>query len=207
MRILLGLLSCLALGAQAPVPADLTPAQAVALCQRIAAKEPFLASAEARSEPQSLYRFFQRADYLKLQGNPGIGYFSEGGFRWTGTRVAWLGIKPVTTDAAPITAKAWDAAFRFVAQRRHWTLDRRAPIRIRGACVGAVLEPSPEQPYRGVCIELRLESPAGAMLYRYSVAKPSIEDAVGAALDWVLCCAGGVNQDVSKEASHGPAQP
>ncbi|BDU76846.1 hypothetical protein [Mesoterricola sediminis] len=200
MRALL-LLAGLALGAQVPSSGELTPAQAAAFWQRIGGREPFLESAEARSEPQSLYRFFQLADYLRLQGNPSMGHFADSGFRWTGTRVAWLGVRPVTPDAAPITARAWDAAFRFLAKRRQWILDRRAPIRIRGACVGAVLEPTPGQPFRGVCIELRLESPEGTLLYRYSVAKPSIEDAVGAALDWVLCCAGGAGQEVPHGAS------
>ena len=207
MRALLALVPALVAMAQ-PVPApEFTPDQAKQLWQRLGDLEPFLDSTEARSEPQSLYRFFSRADYMKLKGNPALGYFSSGGFRWTGNRVAWLGVKPATPDAGPITAKAWDATFLFLAQKRKWVVDAQAPIRISGACVGAVLEPSEEEPCRGVCIEVRLASPRGTLLYRFSVAKPVIEDAIGASLDWVLCCAGTFNQATGKEASHGAAQP
>lgn len=185
-------------------PGEITPQQAMALWQRLGAREPFLESAEAHAEPQSLYRFFDRKDYVKLQGNPVLGYYCPGGFKWTGNRVAWKGISPVTPDAAAVTAKAWEEAFRVIAQKRGWIIDARAPIRISGACVGAVLEPSPEEPFRGVCIEVGVTSPTGTLLYRYSVAKPAIEDAVGAALDWVLCCANTLNQAPGRrEAKHG----
>ena len=209
MRALLALVPALVAPAQ-PQPAlapELTPDQAVQLWQRVGALEPFLDSAEARSEPQSLYRFFNRADYAKLKGNPVLGYFSRGGFRWAGDRVAWLGIRPATPDATPISAKAWDAAFLYLARKRNWVVDAHAPIRISGACVGAVLEPSPDEPYRGVCVEVRVASPQGTLLYRFSVAKPAIEDAIGASLDWVLCCAGTFDQAPGKEAQHGTPQP
>jgi hypothetical protein len=186
---------------------EFTPQQALALWQRMGAREPFLDSEEAHSEPQSLYRFFDRKDYAKLQGNPVLGYYCPGRFKWTGIRVAWHGISPVTPDAAAVTSKAWDEAFHIIARKRNWVIDPRAPVRVSGACVGAVLEPSSEEPFRGVCIEVRVASPTGNLLYRFSVAKPTIEDAVGAALDWVLCFAATLNQDPTKGPRHGPAQP
>jgi hypothetical protein len=188
-------------------PGELTPQQALALWQRMGAREPFLDSEEAHSEPQSLYRFLDRQDYAKLKGNPVLGYYCPGKFKWTGNRVAWHGISPVTPDAATVTAKAWDEAFRIIARKRNWVIDPKAPIRVSGACVGAVLEPSSEEPFRGVCIEVRVASPTGNLLYRFSVAKPTIEDAVGAALDWVLCCAATLDQDLAKGPRHGSAQP
>jgi hypothetical protein len=188
-------------------PGALTPQQASAIWQRLGAREAFLDSEEFHSEPQSLYRFFDRQDYAKLQGNPVIGYCCPGRFKWTGNRVAWHGIGPVTPDAAAVTAKAWDEAFRAIARKRNWIIDPKAPIRVSGACVGAVLEPSREEPFLGVCIEVRVASPSGNLLYRFSVAKATIEDAVGAALDWVLCCAATLDQTQTKGPRHGSAQP
>jgi hypothetical protein len=185
-------------------PVAITPQQASALWQRLGEKESFLDSDEFHAEPQSLYRFFDRKDYAKLWGNPVLGYSSPGRFKWVGDRIAWQGISPVTPDASAITAKAWDEAFRVIAGKRGWAVDPKAPIRVSGACVGAVLEPSREQPYRGVCIEVKVASPTGTLLHRFSVAKPTIEDAVGAALDWVLCCA--AVMDPSTRRTHGAAQ-
>lgn len=178
-------------------PGEINPQQAVELWHRVGdSREPFLDSAEAHQEPQSLYRYFQKKDYYQLMGNPVLGYFHYNeGFRWTGKSVAWGGIKPVTDDAKPIKSQAWDAAMAYIAKARGWTIDKHAPIRIEGACVGAVLEPSMSDPFRGVCIEVRIHSPKGVFLYRYSVGKAEIEDAVGASLDWVLCSAMNVNQD------------
>jgi hypothetical protein len=209
--VILGLIMPLAAQSlpQDPVspPGALTPQQASAIWQRLGAREAFLDSAECHAEPQSLYRFFDRKDYARLRGNPVLGYYDRGGFKWTGNRVAWHGIGPVTPDAAAVSAKAWDEAFRVIARKRNWVIDPRAPIRVSGACVGAVLEPSSEEPFRGVCIEVRVASPSGNLLYRFSVAKPTIEDAVGAALDWVLCCAATLGQDPAQGRAHGAAQP
>lgn len=68
-----------------------------------------------------------------------------------------------------------------------------------------MLEPSREEPCRGVCIEVKVASPTGTLLYRFSVAKPTIEDAVGAALDWVLCCAATMAQEATEGRPHGAA--
>jgi hypothetical protein len=188
-------------------PAAITPQQASALWQRMGQKECFLDSEEFHAEPQSLYRFFDRKDYARLWGNLVVGYSCPGRFKWVGNRVAWQGIHPVTPDASPITAKAWDEAFRIIARERGWVIDPKAPIRISGACVGAVLEPSREQPNRGVCVEVKVASPTGTLLHRCSVAKRTVEDAVGAALDWVLCCAAAQDPGAGARGAHGAAQP
>lgn len=192
--------TCLALMAlglplvsQAPT-VDVTPKQAVQFMNRIEAREAFLDSGEARTEPQSLYRFFYKPEYLQLRGNPVIGYYSAEKFKWEGNRVAWLGIKPVTADARPIQPQAWDAAFRLVAKLRGLVIDKDAPIKIQGACVGAVVNPTMDSPYRGVCIEVRITSPSGTMLHRFSVGKPEIEDAVAASVDWVVNFSRAINQ-------------
>lgn len=194
LRLLLLALG-LPLAAQAPAPSnDVTPKQAALLLGRVEAREAFMDSGEAKTEPQSLYRFFHKPDYLDLRGNPVIGYYSAEKFKWEGNRVAWLGFKSVTADAKPIQPQAWDAAFRLVAKLRGLVIDKDAPIRIQGACVGAVIEPTMDSPYRGVCIEVRITSPTGTMLYRYSVGKPTIEDAIAASLDWVVNYAKAINQ-------------
>lgn len=180
--------------APAPAPGDVTPKQAVQMLGRVEARESFLDSGEAHSEPQSLYRFFHKPEYFQLRGNPVIGYYAAEKFKWEGNRVAWLGIKPATTDAKAIQPQAWDAAFRVVAKLRGLVADPNAPIKIQGACVGAVLEPTFEAPYRGVCIEIRITSPSGTMLHRFSVGKPEIEDAVAASLDFVVNFARAINQ-------------
>jgi hypothetical protein len=192
---------------QIKLPGAITPHQALELWQRLGAREAFLDSAEFHGEPQSLYRFFERKDYAKLRGNPVLGYNCPGRFRWVGKRVAWHGISPVTPEAAPITARAWDEAFRIVARKRGWVQDPRAPIRVSGACVGAVLAPGPGQPRRGVCIEVKVASPTGTLLYRFSVAKPTLEVAVGAALDWVLCCAVALEPGAGEGRALGASQP
>ena len=194
-----------------PAPkADLTPGAAAALWKQLDIREPFLDSLEARQEPQSLFRFFGKQDYEQLRGNPALGYFATGGFRWVGTRIAWQGLRPVTPDAAAVAEQAWDAAFRAIAKRHGWQVDPRAPIRAKGACVGCVAEPSAREPQRGVCIEFQLTSPTGTLLYRFSLARPTLAEALPAALDWVLCCAAGLEGIVPqprKGAQHGPAQP
>lgn len=194
MKGFLALALGLPLVAQAPAPEGVSPKQAALIMGRIEARESFLDSAEARKEPQSLYKFFYKPDYLQLRGNPVIGYYAAEKFKWEGNRVAWLGIKPATADAKPIQAQAWDAAFRVVARLRGLVIDPNAPIKVQGACVGAVIEPTMQSPFRGVCIEMRITSPSGVMLHRFSVGKPEIEDAVAASLDWVLSFARAINQ-------------
>lgn len=199
------LMICLTVLGQGTVPEP--PRGPVELWRALGVREPFLQSQEAREESQSLCRFFGVEDYRKLEGNPALGFYHAGGFRWVGQRVAWLGVRPVTPDAAGIPASAWDGAFQALARQGRWKVDPSAPIRIKGACVGAVLSPSAREPERGVCLELQVASPTGTLLFRYAVAKPGVEEAVKEALAWTLGCARVMDQITAPGARHVPAQP
>lgn len=171
-----------------------TPEQMTSFVRRLNEREPFAGSREARLHGDSLGRFFGWKEYQLLRGNPVYGYWAEGGFRWVGARVAFDGIKPIGRSAQQITSRAWEAAFRYVAKKNGWVIDQRAPVRVRGACLGAVLDPGLDEPNRGVVLELRVESPTGPFLYRFGMGKPTIEDAIGASLDWALRFARVANQ-------------
>jgi hypothetical protein len=172
-----------------------TPEQGAHVVARLADREAFVGSREARRHPESLNLFFRGADYEGLRGNPVFGYWSEGHFRWKGTHVAWDGITPATGSAAPITRGAWTTAFAYVAKKHGLVLDRQATIRVRGACLAAVLNPTVGEPNRGVVLEIRIDSPTGPFRYRFGMGKPTIEDAVGASLDWAVSFALTVNRD------------
>ena len=64
--------------------------------------------------------------------------------------------------------------------------NRLAPVRIRGACVAAVLEPTRREPKRGVVLEVGVASPTGVFRLRFGMGKPTIQDAVGASVDRAL---------------------
>jgi hypothetical protein len=177
-----------------PTQEPWTPAQAARIVERLGAREPFIGSPETRRHSESLGRFFRQEDYETLRGNPVYGYWSESGFRWTGVRVAWDGIVAASPSSRPIRRRAWDAAFAYVARKHGLTVDRRAPVRVRGACVAAVIEPSLEEPNRGVVMEIRIDSPSGPFRYRFGMGKPTLEDAVGASLDWAVSFAMTVNR-------------
>lgn len=194
MKIVLPFLLGLQMLAQTTPQGEMTPQMAMKFMNRIDARESFLDSGEAKKEPQSLYKFFHKKEYFQLKGNPVIGYYNAEKFLWEGNRVCWQGIKPVTADAKPIRAEAWNAAFKVVAKLRGLVNDPNAPIKIQGACVGAVLEPSLNSPFRGVCIEIKITSPTGTYFHRYSVGKPDIENAIAASLDWVFSFAKEVNK-------------
>lgn len=168
--------------------------QGARILARLGDREPFLGSREAERHPYSLSLFFRLADYRRLRGNPVYGYWADDGFRWTGTRVAWDGIEPVSPSARPIQRKAWNAAFAYVAKKHGLVIDSRAPIRVRGACIAAVSDPSLAEPNRGVVLELRMESPSGRFWYRFGMGKPTLEDAVGASLDWAVSFARTINR-------------
>ena len=72
----------------------LTPEQAEKLAQKLAERQPYAESDEARSPAGSatMGLFFKDADYQKLRGNPVYGYWNASGFRWTGNRIAWDGV-------------------------------------------------------------------------------------------------------------------
>ena len=211
MRRGIGLLLCLPVLAQGAGPlrpqGQPPPQTPAVLWKALGVREPFLASQEARDEPQSLCRFFGTEDYRKLRGNPALGFYAAEKFHWVGRRVAWLGVHPATPDAAGIPESEWYRAFQSIARSNHWKVDPSAPIRVKGACVGAVLAPSAQEPQLGVCLELQVASPSGTLLYRYSIAQPTIQAAVRQALDWPLRCARTMDQLDPKGAKHGPAQP
>ena len=212
MRWGLGLLMSMALVAQVPGPplpgkGPLPPKTPAVLWKALPVRGPFLGSMEAKEEPQSLNRFFGPKDYPKLQGNPALGFYDADGFRWVGRRVAWLGVRQVYTDWPGVPAGHWDRAFESIARSNHWKMDPSAPIRVKGACVGAVATTSAQEPQIGVCLELQLSSPTGTLLYRYAIAQPSLAEAVHQALEWTLSCARDLDQINPKGAKHGPAQP
>ncbi len=180
-----------------------TPEQGARILERLGDREPFLGSREAARHPESLGHFFGAHEYRRLRGNPVYGYWADDGFRWVGARVTWDGITPAAASARPIRRRAWDAAFAYVAKKRGFTIDRRAPVRVRGACIAAVVDPSVDEPNRGVVLELRIESPAGRFWYRFGMGKPSLEDAIGASLDWAI----GFAQTINRDAPRLPRTP
>jgi hypothetical protein len=156
-----------------------------ALVGRLRERKPFLESEEAHTEPATLRRYFQDEDYRLLRGNPILGYWDQGGFRWTGNRMAWSGIE-VKAGCSRVASAAWNAAFSYVVRRRKLDVDRAASIRIGGACVWAVVDGSRAEPVPGVLLEMRVESPTGILRYRFGMGKPTVEDAVGAAIDFIV---------------------
>lgn len=166
-----------------------TPGQAEPVIRRVLETEAFLSSDEARTEPQSLGLFFKRREYQMLRGNPILGYWSESGFSWVGNKVAWQGITAGAPSCKPITEKAWNAAFSFVARKRGLVVDKSAPMKVSGACVGAVIEPTVKEPKRGVALEVRIDGPTGPLFFRFGTGKATIEDAIGASLERLLAFA------------------
>jgi len=187
----------------APEPEPWTREQGARILARLADREPFLSSREAQHHPDSLDLFFDRSTYRRLRGNPVYGYWADDGFRWTGARVAWDGVEAVSASAKPITRRAWRAAFAYVAKKYGLVIDSRAPIRVRGACIAAVSDPSVEEPNRGVVLELRMESPSGRFWYRFGMGKPTLEDAVGASLDWAIGFARTINREAAARSGKG----
>jgi len=190
-----------------PGKAPEVPRTPAALWGRVGVREPFLGSPEAQAEPQSLGRFLGMDDYARMRGNPSLGWFADQGFRWRGNRIAFLGVRAVTPDAAALPEAVWLKAFRRVAMQRGWWVDPKAPIRFKGACVGAVVAPVPGQPYPGVCLEVQVDGPTGSLLYRFSIAQTTAEAAVARALDWVLACAHDLESIQREGGGHAPTKP
>jgi hypothetical protein len=171
----------------APGVPELPPARAKALLERMMSTEDFVGSANEREGRKTSGRYFARAEYQRLRGNPLLGYWDVGEFSWAGgARVAWRGIRPSHPSARPIASQAWASAFRIAAAASGLEEDSGAPVQVEGGCVAAVVDRSAEEPVPGVLIELRIKSPTGVLLYRVSMGKPTVEDAMGAALDLVL---------------------
>jgi len=176
-------------GEEAKEEPKLSEQQAKVILDGLQRVEPFLDSHEARLHPESLGHFFTKEDYALLRGNPILGYWHLGTFRWAGTRVAWEGVLPSGASARPITRRAWDAAFDYAAKKQGLVVDPNAPLKIRATCVAAIFDTNPDQPNRGVVLEFRVLSPTGRFLYRFGVGKPTVADAVGASLDTAISLA------------------
>jgi hypothetical protein len=160
--------------------------QLQAVVERMLVTEPFLGSDEERSTRRSVARYFSRQEYMRLRGNPLLGYWDVGTFRWRGRQLAFGGVRNVHPSARPISAAAWTAAVEQVARRNGLDVTANAPVRLEGGCVGAVVDATEREPVPGVLVELRLEGPTGTLLYRVGMGKATVEDAIGAALDLVL---------------------
>jgi hypothetical protein len=201
MMAAVGLLILLVLGAPgaeaASLKALLSPEQAKELAMKLAERRPFLDSVEANSRQgrQTMGFFFKDDDYRVLNGNPVFGYWDAGGFRWTGNRISWQGIVSVGKACKAIPPRAWDLAFGYVAEKHGLIIERAAPLRLQGACVWAVTEPSPKDPVPGVVMEMRLDSPSGTFRWRYSRANPTIEGAIGAAVELPILIGKKINQE------------
>jgi hypothetical protein len=166
---------------------ELPPARAQALLVRMMSTEAFVGSDHEEDSRGTTGRYFTRAEYQRLRGNPLLGYWDIGGFSWVGgARVGWRGIRASHPSARPIPAKAWATAFRLAVAKNGLEEDAEAHVQVEGGCVAAAVDASADDPVPGVLIELRVKSPTGALLYRVSVGKPTVEDAMGAALDLVL---------------------
>jgi hypothetical protein len=192
-------------GAGRPAAPQLTKEQAAKTLVRLLEREPFWPRHYEDSDPNTLGKFFVGEDYRLLQGNPFLGYWHSGTFLWpAGTKaIAWDGVLGAKEDAGArsVTPKAWRAAMEVVAGKRGLVIDQRAAVRIRGMCVHANLaRPRDGLEPPGVMVELRLESPTGMLLMRVGVGKPTIEEAMGAMLDWVMGFALRVHQPQEPEA-------
>jgi hypothetical protein len=185
-----------AAGHRDAVKSWLTPELAERLAEKLAERKPYADSDEAHSEAgrRTMGLFFTGTEYRSLKGNPVYGYWNARGFRWTGNRIAWDGVASVGRTCKAITAPAWDAAFAYVARKHGLAVDAKAPMRMRGACVGAVTETSPQHPVLGVVMEIRLDSPTGSFRWRYTRGNPTLDGAVGASIELPILLGPKVNQ-------------
>ena len=175
----------------------LTPEQAEKLAVKLTERKPFTESDEAKSADgkQSMGLFFSEKEYRIILGNPVFGYWDAKGFKWSGTRIAWDGVTSKGARCKAITAAAWDAAMKYVARKHGLVIDEQAPMRMRGACVWAIVEASVKEPVRGVVMEMRLDSPTGSFRWRYSRGNPTIEGAVGASIELPILMGQKINQE------------
>jgi hypothetical protein len=168
---------------------ELPSRHARALLQRMADIEPFVGSREEKENRKAAVgRYFTADEYRRLRGNPVVGYWDLGTFHWQGgDRVAWAGMRNAHASCRGISAHAWDAAFAVVAHRQHLTVVRQAAVTLEGGCVAAVVDKSESEPVPGVLVEVRARGTGGeTMVMRFAMGKPSVEDAMGAALELAL---------------------
>jgi hypothetical protein len=164
----------------------LTLEQTKVLLNKAMERRPFSKAPRAAQAPETLGRFFRSKDYDEIRGNPILGYWDLGTFRWEGESVAWDGIKGVTRETSVISEEAWRKAFDLVLAKHRLRRDDRAAVRVRGACVAAKITGSAQDPGTGVEVELELSSPSGVLRYRLVMGKPTIGETLGASLDWVV---------------------
>lgn len=173
--------------ARAPEPeVKLRPEQAQAVVERVFERVPFLKSPTARAERDTMGRYFRRAEYRDLKGNPLLGYWDDGGFRWSGPRIAFGNVASTTADCRRISESAWRAVFARVADSMSLVVDERAPMRLDAGCVAAVVDATAAEPVPGVLLEMRLSGAQGTFRYRLGVGRPSVEDAMGATVEFAL---------------------
>lgn len=177
-------------------------------------KEPFLSSQEAVTYPNTLGHYLTKVEYRGMKGNPAIGYYGLNGFTWPSDQaeVQFMGIRATVPETRGIRGAAWEKAMQLVARHMNLKVVPKAAIRIEGACVDATLAPTEESPIPGVTLELKIHGATGTMVYRYSLGKPTIGDAIGASLEWCLTVARNMGKEgplpdfAKKEGAHGPAK-
>ena len=160
----------------------LTPEQAMNLGRKLSERLPFLKSEDVQAK-ETMGLFFGRKDYELIKGNPVFGYWGASGFKWVGKKVAWGGVASKGMRCKAISEKAWNAAFSYVVKKHGLLVEADAPMKFQGACVYAVVSPSKTERHHGLVMELKLESPTGIFRYRYSRANPTLEDAIGSAIE------------------------
>jgi hypothetical protein len=174
-----------------------------AMLKRMMETEPFVGSRAERDGRSESGRFFTEAERRRLRGNPVLGYWDAGAFAWAGAPlVAWGGIRSAHPSCRGIGPRAWSAAFEHAARKQALEVTTKAAVRLSGGCVAAVIDPTEENPVPGVLVELRLDSPKGSFLVRTAVGKLTVEDAMGAALEFALSASKNVSQ-VTKGAGPG----
>jgi hypothetical protein len=179
--------------------------QTLAMVGRMLVTESFVGSQEEREGRGRTGRYFTPAEYARLRGNPVLGYWDVGSFAWSDRgSIGWGGIHARHASAREIRSRAWDATIRQVARKHGLRVTAAADVRVEGACVAAVVDPTPEEPVPGVMIEVRLRSPHGTALYRVAVGKGTVEDAMGAALDLAIAFGLGVGESTAKEPNGPP---
>jgi hypothetical protein len=172
--------------AAAPEP-SFPPATAQAMAKRMLDAEPYVGSDEQKETAGQTGKFFSPQELQLLHGNPMLGYWHVGTFAWAeGMKVSWGGIQSAHRSCRSIRPQAWAIAFAHVAKTAGLVVSPEAAVQMSGGCVGAVIDPSAREPVPGVLLELRVKSPSGTLLYRIAMGKPTVEDAMGAALDVAL---------------------
>jgi hypothetical protein len=177
------------------------------MLRRMMETEPFVGSRAERDGRSESGRYFTDAERGRLRGNPVLGYWDAGAFAWAGAPlVAWGGIRSAHPSCRGIGPQAWRAAFQHAARKQALEVAQKAAVKLSGGCVAAVIDPTDANPVPGVLVELRLDSPQGSFLVRTAVGKLTVEDAMGAALEFALSASKHVSQ-APKGAGPGMVGP